>query len=274
MSRSVSQTDCDACNVALKGNVIGPHVIAKCPSCSSLILLTTEAVPTGYEQISGHLYDTCLHAYRLRQAKRHLRYLHAVTNGRRILDVGAGRGTFVQVARSQGWEAYGIEQDAESVAKAESPFVSTGGIASFAPASFDVVTLFDVLEHVWDRSPLLSELDRVLKPGGLMMIRVPNGLEFVTRAKYELDRALGRSSSSALFGEHKAYLTRLGLERLLERSGFAVVKTWYEHEAIAVTEHTGLKGMAARAALYLIRLVEQFVPPSRTEVVVVCTKMN
>ncbi len=263
---------CDACSVELQGHRIGAHEIAKCPSCFSIMLLSTDANAVGYEEISGHLYDTCLHKFRVRQAKRHLRYLNTAAQGRRILDVGAGRGTFVRVARSQAWEAYGIEQDAQSVAKSESPFVSTATLSSFAEASFDVITAFDVLEHVWDRSSFLDELARLLKPGGLMMVRVPNGAEFVTRAKYEWDRLTGHASTGALFGEHKVYLTKPGLERLLQRRGFAIVKSWYEHEAIATTAHAGIKGLIARSALYAIRLMEQFVPQFRTEVVVVCKK--
>jgi predicted SAM-dependent methyltransferase len=92
--------------------------------------------------------------------------------------------------------------------------------ASFAPNSFDAVTMWDVLEHVHDPAATLNEIHRILKPGGVLVVRVPN-----------LD-----SWDAALFGDYWAGLdaprhlyvyTPETLSRTLNQSGFHVV----EHSA-------------------------------------------
>lgn len=96
-----------------------------------------------------------------------------------IVDVGAGGGELVYVLQRLGFNVRGIEPDVRYAKNAretlgvpiETGFVQT---VSFAPNSFTVMTMYHTLEHVEDPSGVLSKLRRWLKPGGLLIVEVPN----------------------------------------------------------------------------------------------------
>jgi SAM-dependent methyltransferase len=105
---------------------------------------------------------------------------YAPLAGRRILDVGCGIGTYVDKLRLFSDRVYGIDVEMERVmeggqrlpnlliAAAESP--------PFSTASFDVILLHEVLEHVQDDRQVVREAHRLLAPGGRMVIFAPNRL--------------------------------------------------------------------------------------------------
>lgn len=102
----------------------------------------------------------------------------------RLLDVGCGNGRFLRTMRNLGWEVNGVEFSDDGVRvcrKAELP-VHHGDLASavFPDAHFDVITVRHVIEHIPEPQPFLSELARLLKPGGTLIMETPNS------------RALGR----------------------------------------------------------------------------------
>lgn len=98
----------------------------------------------------------------------------------RLLDVGCSTGSFLlMMQRSAQWQVQGVELN-EHVARLA---VEQRGLkvfpgrledAEFADQLFDAVTMWDVLEHVHDPLATLSEIHRILKPGGLLVVRVPN----------------------------------------------------------------------------------------------------
>jgi SAM-dependent methyltransferase len=97
----------------------------------------------------------------------------------RILDIGCGRGTLLSLMKEQGWEAYGLEFNEETAWHARNVLgldIKTGRLADvhFDDAFFDVVTLWHVLEHLPDPVLTFEECRRILKPGGLLVISVPN----------------------------------------------------------------------------------------------------
>lgn len=92
-----------------------------------------------------------------------------------LLDIGAGTGDFLAYAKSQKWQVVGIEPNAQAKELAKKkgvPFVED--LAELSDNSFDVVTLWHVLEHVEDLEKQLLELRRIAKPNGLIIIAVPN----------------------------------------------------------------------------------------------------
>ena len=142
-------------------------------------------------------------------------------SGGRLLDVGCATGTFLLgVKRHSKLEPEGVEINAEAaaVARGEGLKVTVGALeeADFPGDSFDAVTLWDVFEHLHDPSSALAELHRVLKPGGVLVMRVPN-----------LD-----SYDAGIFGRNWAgydsprhtYVFGLDiLQKLLRRAGFRVL---------------------------------------------------
>ena len=100
------------------------------------------------------------------------------TNGKKMLDVGCGHGFLLKEMKSRGWDVEGLEVSQTGREYAlrnwNIPIYSEPLENLGLPAStFDVVTLLYVIEHIFDPLSLLSEINQVLKPKGLILLRWP-----------------------------------------------------------------------------------------------------
>ena len=99
--------------------------------------------------------------------------------GGSLLDLGCSSGAFLESLKGGAWKLYGIEMSAEGAKTAEersNAQVFVGSIldASFAPESFDAITCFDVLEHLYEPRQVMARVGEWLKPGGIFYVLVPN----------------------------------------------------------------------------------------------------
>jgi 2-polyprenyl-3-methyl-5-hydroxy-6-metoxy-1,4-benzoquinol methylase len=112
-----------------------------------------------------------------------LKLINAHSNQGALLDIGAGTGEFLSVAKNNGWNVTGIEPSPKAKAIAENKGVSfVPNLDSIPSQSFDVITMWHVLEHVPDLDHQINELKRIVKPNGTIIIAVPNFNSF--DAKY------------------------------------------------------------------------------------------
>lgn len=96
-----------------------------------------------------------------------------------ILDIGAGTGDFLAVAKQNGWKTTGIEPSPKAKSIAISKGISfVENTTELANHSFDVITMWHVLEHVPDLDFQIRELKRLLKPTGTLIVAVPNFKSF------------------------------------------------------------------------------------------------
>jgi 2-polyprenyl-3-methyl-5-hydroxy-6-metoxy-1,4-benzoquinol methylase len=96
-----------------------------------------------------------------------------------ILDIGAGTGEFLSVARQDGWKTIGVEPSDKAKAIAKNKGVSfVEQTSELESHSFDVISMWHVLEHVPDLNQQIQELKRLLKPKGTLIIAVPNFKSF------------------------------------------------------------------------------------------------
>ena len=113
-----------------------------------------------------------------RRAPCFARLLAAARPAGRLLDVGTGIGEMLRLAREAGWEAVGVDIDPAVVAYARARGLDArvGELATLRlPASsFDLVTLWNVLDFVREPLALLRECRRLLVPGGRVFVRTPN----------------------------------------------------------------------------------------------------
>jgi SAM-dependent methyltransferase len=131
--------------------------------------------PTADEM--GAYYPSAYYSYRHNLRDRYERQAEFVPGeGGRLLDLGTATGEFLSVMKQRGWDAHGIE----AFTDAESPQFESITRAHFpdeAPLpddQFDVVTAWAVFEHLHDPAQAFAECRRMLKPGGQLIIQVPN----------------------------------------------------------------------------------------------------
>jgi SAM-dependent methyltransferase len=110
-----------------------------------------------------------------------VRQVESFRGGRpgRVLDVGCGRGVLLQEFRRRGWDVQGTELSVQAADYAREVLhlpVEIGSLdtVGFPASHFDAITLWHVLEHVADPQALLKEANRILKPGGVLLVSVPN----------------------------------------------------------------------------------------------------
>ncbi len=111
--------------------------------------------------------------------KNKLKLINAQSPKGRILDIGAGVGDFLQVVKNNGWQTIGIEpsEKAKTIAKTKGvSFVEN--LSELEDNSFDIITMWHVLEHVPDLENQIKELKRLVKPSGTILIAVPNFKSF------------------------------------------------------------------------------------------------
>lgn len=97
----------------------------------------------------------------------------------KLLDVGCGAGRFLRRMQKRGWEAEGVEFDPQAAQKVAARYgirVHVGDLrtAALPDASYDVVTMNQVVEHLYDPRATLAECLRILKPGGKLVMTTPN----------------------------------------------------------------------------------------------------
>lgn len=129
---------------------------------------------------------------------------------RRLLDVGCANGDFPRFMKARGWTVEGVEVSATTVPVTDFPIHRAEfPDAKLAPASFDVVTAWAVLEHVHDPMAYFLRAHEVLAPGGAFIFTVPNFASLASRRLYREDppRHLYFYSEATVAG----FLERTGL---------------------------------------------------------------
>ena len=126
------------------------------------------------------LFEKAYHFVKNIALKNKLNLINELQPGKgRILDIGAGTGDFLSVAKENGWQTIGVEpsEKAKGIAKNKGvSFVEQTSILE--NHSFDVISMWHVLEHVPNLDNQIKELKRLLKPNGTLIIAVPNFKSF------------------------------------------------------------------------------------------------
>jgi SAM-dependent methyltransferase len=143
----------------------------------------------------------------------------------KLLDIGCGYGFFLQEMRARGWQVKGIEISRQGRQYAR----HTWGLEIFSHPlenlqlpenTFDVVTLFYVIEHVLEPLDLLKAVQRVLKPGGLVLLRWPHSTPIV-----KLLGPLSRKLDVYHTPYHLYDFSSETIKKLLKLAGFSSVET-------------------------------------------------
>jgi SAM-dependent methyltransferase len=148
---------------------------------------------------------------RAKTSSLHLKIVQRYVKPGRIIDIGCASGAFLELAQTAGWQVVGLEPSATLYEQAQTLLQGRGEIlcktleqANIGKSCFDVVTLWDVLEHIPNPVTFLQRCESLLKPGGHLFLNVPN-LE-------SKEARLLRSRWPLLLAEHLNYFTPKSLQ--------------------------------------------------------------
>lgn len=164
-----------------------------------------------------------------------------------ILDIGCGTGAFLARLREQGYEQL-IGMDIappapfDGIRFIEADFDQCN--TSLPDASVEIATAIEVIEHVENVGTLLAELNRILVPGGKVLLTTPNVHSVEARVRFLLNDRL-KQFDSVGDPTHVYPVFRFPFERLLARYRFAVVECWgFPSDGSSPTSRPGLRALA------------------------------
>jgi 2-polyprenyl-3-methyl-5-hydroxy-6-metoxy-1,4-benzoquinol methylase len=190
------------------------------PSPEELSVLYTRG---NYRSISGKRFNPFIEFFIYISRLQRRRRIEKYKKKGHILDIGCGRGLFLDIMRRHGWSVAGVEFNEETASYAAETYginVMTGNPQDwgFDKESFDVITINHVIEHVHKPAEMISECNRLLRKGGLLVIAVPN--------IYSLQASAGKGSWFHLDIPHHLYhFSEEGLFILLKKNSYKILKT-------------------------------------------------
>lgn len=201
------------------------HKLVRCGNCSFVFI---ESVPTEKELTeyyeTNYNYDSEERYYSPLTKKSYHKKLDEFESYRQnnnILDIGCGRGWFLREAKKREWNVYGTEYSENAIAKRrkEGLDVKQGKLSPymFEEGFFDVVTSFEVMEHINNPREEMFAIHHLLRPGGLFYFTTPN---FNSILRYYLKDELDIIN----YPEHLSYYTKKSFEYLASETGFKPVK--------------------------------------------------
>ncbi len=210
--------------------------VARCGDCAMECSALADAVVNGQADF-GWTENTfaSLEALRLANAMRTLGLLarHTELENLALLDVGCAAGWFLDIARNRGMRTEGIEPnpDAAALARAKGHDVhdSTFPLPAIPDASLDAVSFNDVFEHLPDPLAALAEVRRVLRPGGFLVLAMPDSDGIFYRLARLSALRLGatgpyeRMWQRGYQSPHLFYVNKANLAMLCARAGFRLV---------------------------------------------------
>jgi 2-polyprenyl-3-methyl-5-hydroxy-6-metoxy-1,4-benzoquinol methylase len=170
-----------------------------------------------------NLLERVYHLVRRISLKRKLKLINTFNSEEKILlDIGCGTGDFLQAAQQDGWSVTGIEPDdsARQIAnsKTDNSVFNISHLEELGENSFDVITLWHVLEHLPKLETHIQLFKHLLKPNGTLIIAVPNFKSYDAQlyenywAAYDVPR-------------HLWHFSKLSIQKLFKNVGLELVKT-------------------------------------------------
>jgi 2-polyprenyl-3-methyl-5-hydroxy-6-metoxy-1,4-benzoquinol methylase len=198
--------------------------------------------------------------------RRGLEVIESMKRPGRLLDLGCGPGIFLAMAQERGWDSYGVDVSEHAIDFAKRRF----GIKAFAgqlkdapfpSGSFDVVTLWDVVEHFPDPIRDLREVGRVLRDDGIILMNTPNAdspMRSLAWLAYVISGGRFRYPAEKLYHEyHLYYFSEATLTQLLAKAGFIPVQLTKKLIPITRARGTKLEKLAVRALAVLEKVMDQ-----------------
>jgi len=229
---SLVEVSCNICN-STSEEIISKTNIGNIVRCKKCGLLYRNPRLSDRDEIDKYQHKIYNDSHRLveNQSKKEIfvSILNKLEHYKgKILDIGCADGYFLALARERGWEPYGIEISDFLLRKARE---SLGGkqiigvplkMSNFPPNSFDVISMWDVLDHLTNPLGELIEIRRILKKKGLLIIRVRNIAFHILTAKLFKKNLFGIINKPTIF--HLYGFNNKNMKVLLEKANLSKLK--------------------------------------------------
>lgn len=170
--------------------------------------------------------------------RRYGRWLQRISalheNGRTLLDVGAGFGAFLRLAREFGYDVFGVETNPEAAKETQDLY----GIPVYncileeldASSQYDVVTMWDLLEHLPDPHVGMSKIHDLLNPDGILVLEIPvrdSLIHWLAKVLYRLSLGRIKRPLFLIYGiHHLQYFSKNSIRSFLAVNGFEVAEQY------------------------------------------------
>ena len=259
---NVNLLKCKKCNLVFNPN--------KLDMSSLKNIYSTEYYSKGYFSSFIKIYkDT-------QEVLNYKKYLSLIedysSNKGQLLDVGCGRGVFLDIAKQNGWEVYGQEISVVPAAFTMKMFsipVHLGQLKTLTKIGFNIVTMWDVIEHIDNGNEILKEVKRVLKRNGILFIWTINEDSLISKLSYLMYRCGIKFAAKKIYiEEHRNYYNQKNLIKLLEQNGFKVKIS--KLEEFPITRYK--TNIVIRTALRIIFKMQRLLN-METEQIILCQKL-
>jgi 2-polyprenyl-3-methyl-5-hydroxy-6-metoxy-1,4-benzoquinol methylase len=196
------------------------------------------------EEVTGH-FDTYLQFCR--------EQCNTGSRAPRLLDIGCGNGALLSRAKKQGFITEGIETCsplADVARKTLDCVVHTTLLSEcrFSTGTFDVITMYDLIEHLQDPIDDLRRVQFWLKPGGVLFVLTPNDEALLRRLARLAFRAsfhrIQRPMHTLYYAHHLSYFTSRSLRSLFEGVGLDMIRTETRNQELARLNVSGMDRLA------------------------------
>lgn len=193
--------------------------------------------------------------------KKRLKTIETIKKIGKLLDVGCATGFFMKVAQDHGWQTEGVEISEFATKYARETFSLTIHQADFQnlrleKKSYDVITLWDVIEHVSDPIATLKKTHSLLKDNGLLVFSTPD----VGSLPARLTRH--RWVGYKLCDEHLSYLSLQTITALCRKSGFQITNTHHLGKYVSFSLFADRIGLYSTVIGNLLKMIDRIIPKS------------
>lgn len=226
--------------------ILGAQRVVKCSKCGLIYVcprLNQEIVVGAYEDSADELYVSQGQA-RIRTFDKCARFVAKYVKPEgRLLDVGAAGGFFLKSAAKLGWRVEGVEPSrwlADWGNKNLGVTIHQGTLdrMKFDPATFDVITMWDSIEHMEDPLQGLKDAGRFMKTGGLLVINTPDIGSIWAR--------LSGQNWWFLLSHHLYYFTPKTMTAMLNKAGFDVVAIRRHYQSLELGHLIKMVGLYSK----------------------------
>jgi 2-polyprenyl-3-methyl-5-hydroxy-6-metoxy-1,4-benzoquinol methylase len=218
------------------------HFLCQCSDCGFVFARKIPTLTELEEHYNGYGRNDFLSPITIKRYNEILDSFEPFRNNGRLLDVGCGIGYFLEVAKTRGWEVYGTEftDEAVEICSKKGIIINKGvlNVENYKPDFFDIITSFEVIEHINNPREELNNFNILLRKGGLVYITTPN---FNSLLRYRLKSYY----NVIVYPEHLSYYTPKTLTKVFHLSGFKKIKV--QATGISLTRLRTSKGTSDQA---------------------------